>query len=126
MSKMRKDFDKLRDGDWIVLVHKLKSTGEVAVVHGHPWQFDSDQGVSSADWAGNKLVGFYALPPDCIRAPALWKSVYRGDELPAKNCTCLVCLPSSGGFGVNVTTGSFFDGRFLHGIEPLAFIPLPF
>lgn len=42
----------------------------------------------------NKTIAYMLLPPDAIEKPELWKSEYRGDELP-KSGVYITCLQNN-------------------------------
>lgn len=121
--KYSKNFSILREGEKIIQVHKRKN-GLVEVIHPHPTQYYADS-VIKTDLAGNKLVGFFRVVPNIVERPSLWKSEYRGDDLPMKDCTCMVTIQGrSGGLLVSAATYISALGGFIGDIQPVGFIPL--
>lgn len=120
--KIKKNFSALREGDWIILVHK-RPNGKFEVLNNQPQQYFKEC-LRLTDWGGNKLIGYFQVPPNCVERPKLWESEFRGDELPAKDCTCMVSVQNANG-AIFVRAATYIAklGRFL-GEEPLAFIPL--
>lgn len=78
---------KPKNGQWCVVKEPIKTAnGIVLYVFGQQQPFYDDAG-----FEGHSNVKKWAPFPDHVSInPAGWKSEYRGDELPSKNCNCLV------------------------------------
>lgn len=66
------------------------------------------------------VIAWAPVPEHITVNPKGWRSEYRGDDLPAQNCRCLVCTESS----KSVRYAYFHEGRFLAHPDVIAFMEI--
>ena len=110
------DYNKKRpkEGQWCIIKERLPHGIHIEM---YPQPYYAHWGFRNHP----KVVSWAPKPKHICEDPKGWKSEFRGDELPAKSCWCLVCTDKD-----RFVSHAYFDmseQRFLGNPDVVAYMP---